>query len=333
LSVPLPYRDDDMAVLLVTIRPATASDREWAAALMTRSEPWVTLGRTLNASRASVADADYQVFVADQDGDPLGFLILDPRGVAGAPYIKSVGVRDDVRGRGVGSRLVAHAEMVCRQDGARDVFLCVSSFNPRARALYERLGYQSIGELTDFVIAGASESLLRKRLVADFAGSVKQTVRRVFAAEADDVLSLVEEYYDAAQVVARDGRAKMLGYLADSDSGVWLAYCDTGAVGCILYHPLPHMGSVGEVKRLYVRPAFRRRGIAQELLERLERFASSRGVEWLYLDTNDELRAAIAFYERNGYVRCPRYNDNPQATIFMRKGLTSDVQDPGEPRR
>jgi hypothetical protein len=32
-------------------------------------------------------------------------------------------------------------------------------------------------------------------------------------------------------------------------------------------------------------------------------------------------RSAIAFCERNGYVRCPRYNDNPQATIFMRKRL------------
>ncbi len=137
------------------------------------------------------------------------------------------------------------------------------------------------------------------------------------------MFSLVEEYYDAVQVVARDDRAKMLDYLADSESGVWLAYCDTSAVGCILYHPLPHMGSVGEVKRLYVRPAFRRRGIAQELLENLERFALNRDAEWLYLDTNDELRVAIAFYERNGYVRCPRYNDNPQATIFMRKRLTA----------
>lgn len=43
-------------------------------------------------------------------------------------------------------------------------FLCVSSFNPRARALYERLGYELIGELKDFVIDGASELLMRKRL-------------------------------------------------------------------------------------------------------------------------------------------------------------------------
>jgi GNAT superfamily N-acetyltransferase len=102
----------DRAVLPIDIRPATLSDREWGAALMAGSEPWVMLGRTLSSARDSFADPEYRVFIAHQDGDPLGFLILDPRGVAGAPYIKSVGVRDDVRGRGVGSQLMAHAEMV-----------------------------------------------------------------------------------------------------------------------------------------------------------------------------------------------------------------------------
>src|SRR6202022_2960163 len=113
--------------------------------------------------------------------------------------------------------------------------------------------------------------------------------------------SLVEEYYDAVSVVVRDTRAKLWSdYLQNATSGVWLAYSGTNAVGCILYHPLSEMGSAAEVKRLYVRPAFRQCGVAQALLEHLERFASIRGDEWLYLDTNDDLRAAIAFYERNG---------------------------------
>jgi len=133
----------------------------------------------------------------------------------------------------------------------------------------------------------------------------------------------MEEYYDAVQVIARDDRPQLSGYLADPESGVWLAYCDTSPVGCILYRRLPQKGSAGEVKRLYVRPAFRRRHIAEELLENLERFALNRHVEWLYLDTNEDVHpAAVVFYERNGYARCPRYNDNPQATIFMRKRLS-----------
>ena len=205
-------------MLPIDIRPATPSDREWGAALMVGSEPWVTLGRTLRSARDSFADPEYRVFIAHDGDDPLGFLILDLRGVAGAPYIKSVGVRDDVRGRGVGSRLMEHAETICRQDGARDVFLCVSSFNPRARALYERLGYELIGELPDFVIAGASELLLRKRLSGDSLESAGCTVRRASVAESTDVFPLVEEYYDAVSVIARDSRAKLLDYVTSTES-------------------------------------------------------------------------------------------------------------------
>ena len=159
------------------------------------------------------------------------------------------------------------------------------------------------------------------------------SVRRASIADASDAFRLVEEYYDAVSVVVRDSRTKLMGYLTNAESGVWLAYCGATAVGCVLYHPLPERDVAGEVKRLYVQPAFRRRRLAQRLLEDLERFSLARGDEWLYLDTNDSLQAAIEFYERNGYVRCPRYNDNPQATIFMRKKLSSGVQETGEPRR
>jgi RimJ/RimL family protein N-acetyltransferase len=43
-----------------------------------------------------------------------------------------------------------------------NVFLLVSSFNHRARALYQRLGYEPIGELKDFIVPGHSELLMRK---------------------------------------------------------------------------------------------------------------------------------------------------------------------------
>jgi GNAT superfamily N-acetyltransferase len=148
-------------------------------------------------------------------------------------------------------------------------------------------------------------------------------VRQASVSDASDVFRLVEEYYDAVSVVARDSREVLVNYLVRTDCGVWLAYAEADAVGCILYHPFPELGRAGEVKRLYVRPPFRRHGLAQQLLNVLERFAVAHGDEWLYLDTNDALHAAVAFYERNGYARCDRYNDNPQATIFMRKRLIS----------
>jgi ribosomal protein S18 acetylase RimI-like enzyme len=45
-----------------------------------------------------------------------------------------------------------------------NVFICVSSFNDGARRLYERLGYEVVGELKDYIVAGHSEILLRKTI-------------------------------------------------------------------------------------------------------------------------------------------------------------------------
>jgi len=56
-------------------------------------------------------------------------------------------------------------------------------------------------------------------------------------------------------------------------------------------------------------------------MDALEAHARERGYTELFLDTKDDLLAAIRFYERRGYKRVPRYNDNPQATIFMRRVL------------
>ena len=72
-----------------------------------------------------------------------------------------------------------------------------------------------------------------------------------------------------------------------------------------------------------MRDKFRGRGIAQKLLAAAERFAREAGYAWIYLDTPSQMVAAARLYERNRYERCERYNQNPQATIFMRKKLTS----------
>ena len=45
-----------------------------------------------------------------------------------------------------------------------NAFVCVSSFNKGARRLYERMGYEVIGELRNFIVPGHSEVLLRKTI-------------------------------------------------------------------------------------------------------------------------------------------------------------------------
>lgn len=121
--------------------------------------------------------------------------------------------------------------------------------------------------------------------------------------------------------MARDSRVALLEMLSDPRWAIWVAYSGEQAAGCILYKPLPLRPSSGEMKRLYVRSEYRSQGIALLLLETVEEFARNNGNNWLYLDTKDDLTAARRFYERHGYQPCERYNDNPQATIFMRKAL------------
>lgn len=143
------------------IRPlAGAAEAETCARLMAASEPWLTLGRSYEASLRVVRDPTREVYVADDAGAVAGFVVLCLTG-AFVGYVQTVCVAPDQRGRGLGTRLVAFAEeRIFRV--SPNVFLCVSSFNPEARRLYERLGYACVGELTDYLVRGHSELLLRK---------------------------------------------------------------------------------------------------------------------------------------------------------------------------
>jgi ribosomal-protein-alanine N-acetyltransferase len=147
----------------LSIEVASCADREWCARLMSSSEPWITLGQDFAACLASCNRPELEILVACRAGTPCGLLILHPTGVAGSPYIKSIATTPEVRGEGAGAALLAAAEN--RYPTARHIFLCVSSFNKRARKFYERHGYAKVGEFPDFVIDGESEILMHKRLV------------------------------------------------------------------------------------------------------------------------------------------------------------------------
>jgi GNAT superfamily N-acetyltransferase len=99
------------------------------------------------------------------------------------------------------------------------------------------------------------------------------------------------------------------------------AFANATPAGCVMLRLLQQIPQAAEVKRLYVRRAFRNLGLAHALMQAAEDHARREGHHWLYLDTKDDLHDAIRFYLSTGYTHCPRYNDNPQATIFLRKRL------------
>lgn len=140
----------------------TDDEAEACARIMATSEPWITLRRTFELSLEILRDPSKEVYVAERldHRDVIGFVIVNMRG-AFVGYLQTVAVREDWRGRGLGSRLIAFAERRILRESP-NVFMCVSSFNDRAKTLYARLGYEVVGELRDYVVRGSSEWLLRK---------------------------------------------------------------------------------------------------------------------------------------------------------------------------
>ena len=122
-----------------------------------------------------------------------------------------------------------------------------------------------------------------------------------------------------------DSPEQIAAFIGEPGAGFWLAEVDGQPAGGVVLWLLPEIAGAGECKRLYVRPAFRGRGIAGALLDRLEQHAWGLGKQWVYLDSKDDHPEALRIYRRRGYIACPRYNDNPLATIFLRKALTGDA--------
>ena len=141
-------------------RLADPRDALECAQLMAGTEPWITLGISAEFARAIVTDPARQLFLVRDGQGVAGFIVLDMRGML-TGYIGVLCVRSDRRGEGLGSSLIAWAEDRMFKDSP-NVFICVSSFNAGARRLYERLGFQVVGTLRDFVVRGHDELLLRK---------------------------------------------------------------------------------------------------------------------------------------------------------------------------
>ena len=78
----------------------------------------------------------------------------------------------------------------------------------------------------------------------------------------------------------------------------------------------------GELKRMYVRPAFRGQGIAKQLLEHLEDYTRDQQIGLLRLETGIHQHAAIGLYEHMGYQRIPpfgAYREDPNSLFFEKQ--------------
>ena len=118
----------------------------------------------------------------------------------------------------------------------------------------------------------------------------------------------------------------------DHDVADWQTEYD-GAVGVMLIVVDPAGRVVGtaavrrlapeiaELKRMWLRPDHRGRGIAARLMDRVLEEARALGGRVLRLDSEARLEAAVRLYRRYGFQEIADYNGNPRADVWMERAL------------
>ena len=149
-----------------------------------------------------------------------------------------------------------------------------------------------------------------------------EDIRSLFSEYTDMLVSINPEFHLYLDIQHYDDEKEnpSLKY-ALPDGRLYLDISDDGiARGCIALRKLSD--GKGEVKRLYVRPEYRGKGIATALVERIIEDARNIGYKELYLDTLPELESAVRLYKSFGFEETGQYNDSPvDKTIFMKLSL------------
>jgi ribosomal protein S18 acetylase RimI-like enzyme len=110
--------------------------------------------------------------------------------------------------------------------------------------------------------------------------------------------------------------AALPGKFAAPRGRVLLARDGREVVGCVALRPLE--GGIGEMKRLFVRPAGRGQQLGRRLAISIVEFARSAGYKAIRLDTLPSMTAALSVYASLGFERIPPYTFNPiEGAIFM----------------
>lgn len=119
--------------------------------------------------------------------------------------------------------------------------------------------------------------------------------------------------------------AELPGRYAPPDGALLIAVEGGRTVGCVALRKLDE--GICEMKRLFVQPAYRGRGIGRALAEAIIRQAVRLGYRRMRLDTLDKLREATGLYESLGFRRIEPYCHNPLCgAAFWELELTASTR-------
>lgn len=93
------------------------------------------------------------------------------------------------------------------------------------------------------------------------------------------------------------------------------------AVGCGAFREKEN--DIVEIKRMYVKPEYRKRGIAAVVLKELENWAAELNYTYTILETGKKQPEAIALYQKSGYIIIPNYPpyEKMDNSVCMKKTL------------
>jgi ribosomal protein S18 acetylase RimI-like enzyme len=123
--------------------------------------------------------------------------------------------------------------------------------------------------------------------------------------------------------------AALPGKYAPPTGAILLAHVHGVVAGCVAMRRLA--ASVGEMKRLWVRPSFRNCGIGKLLIDALIERARAAGYARLRLDTLPQMNTALLLYRALGFYEVPAYYNNPvRGAIFLEKVLVQSGREAQE---
>jgi len=140
------------------------------------------------------------------------------------------------------------------------------------------------------------------------------------AAELEATRAIFQEYADSLNVdLAFQDFSRELAHLPGDYAPPWgkivLARVESSIAGCCALRPLDNVDypNACEMKRLFVRRAFRGFGLGRQLAEAIMDAARQAGYSCILLDTLDSMEAARAMYAELGFVEIEPYYYNPNA--------------------
>jgi len=190
-------------------------------------------------------------------------------------------------GRGIGGQLIEYAK-----EKLGVTWLWALEKNVDAIRFYERHGFRLTGEKV--FEEGTEEYLVKMELETEQfrierRSADDEEILRLFSLHDDFMIDFLGEdrvYY------TRYGEHEKL-------AAVWAAVINGQAVGCAAYRMKET--SVGEVKRVFVQPDYRGRGLSKALLSAVEEHARKEECDKLFLDTRITLEPAVTLYRKAGF--------------------------------